>query len=52
MGGHGGSRANWWLLSVYGGDSTNACRVDDDGNASYDNCTNDFRVPLCFSIKR
>ena len=53
MGGHGGSRADWWLLSVYGGNSTNACYVDDNGNAgSYIYCTYDFRVPLCFSIKR
>ena len=52
MGGHGGSRANWWLLSVNGGNSTNACFVNYNGYASYNNCTNDFRVPLCFSIKR
>ena len=52
MGGHGGSRAGWWLLSVNGGNSTRACAVDGDGYANGRNCTNDFRVPLCFSIKR
>lgn len=52
MGGHGGSRASWWLLSVYGGNSTHACLVGYSGNADSYNCTIDFRVPLCFSIKR
>ena len=52
MGGHGGSRASWWLLSVYGGNSTDACTVNYSGVAYYDYCTSDFRVPLCFSIKR
>lgn len=52
MGGHGGSRAVWWLLSVSGGNSTGACNVVSGGGASYDDCTSDFRVPLCFSIKR
>ena len=52
MGGHGGSRADWWLLSVSGGSSTRACSVDGYGNAGSGSCTNDFRVPLCFSIKR
>lgn len=52
MGGHGGSRANWWLLSVYGGNSTIACFVNGNGIANYSYCTYDFRVPLCFSIKR
>lgn len=52
MGEHGGSRATWWLLSVNGGSSTIACGVDGDGLASSSNCASDFRVPLCFSIKR
>lgn len=52
MGGHGGSRANWWLLSVRGGNSTNACTVSGNGYANGSYCTYDFRVPLCFSIKR
>lgn len=52
MGGHGGSRAYWWLLSVYGGYSTGACRVYNGGNANYSHCPLGFRVPLCFSIKR
>ena len=52
MGGHGGSRANWWLLSVTGGGSTRACSVGHNGYADGSYCTSDFRVPLCFSIKR
>lgn len=52
MGGHGGSRAVWWLLSVYGGNSTNACVVYSNGYAHDGYCAGDFRVPLCFSIKR
>ena len=52
MGGHGGSRAYWWLLSVFGGNSTFACIVNYSGYANYSYCTYDFRVPLCFSIKR
>ena len=52
IGGHGGSRAIWWLLSVYGGHSTCACLVSYSGLASNRHCTSDFRVPLCFSIKR
>lgn len=52
MGGHGGSRASWWLLSVDGGNSTTACDVSCYGDASNNYCTDDFRVPLCFSIKR
>lgn len=52
MGGHGGSRAYWWLLSVHGGSSTHACTVNSNGVASGYYCTSDFRVPLCFSIKR
>lgn len=52
MGGHGGSRASWWLLSVHGGDSAGACGVSGNGGADDNYCTNGFRVPLCFSIKR
>ena len=52
MGGHGGSRATWWLLSVNGGGSTYACLVGYYGYANYHDCAHDFRVPLCFSIKR
>lgn len=50
--GEEGNRATWWLLSVYGGDSTGACSVSNNGYANNYNCTSDFRVPLCFSIKR
>lgn len=52
MGGHGGSRADWWLLSVNGGYSTYACTVSSYGFANDGYCARDFRVPLCFSIKR
>ena len=52
MGGHGGSRAYWWLLSVNGGHPTRACGVGGNGNAGSGDCAGDFRVPLCFSIKR
>lgn len=52
MGGHGGSRAHWWLLSVLGGGSAIACNVSSYGYANNYTCTRDFRVPLCFSIKR
>lgn len=52
MGGHGGSRAYWWLLSVGGGNSAHACSVGHNGHANNNHCTYDFRVPLCFSIKR
>ena len=52
MGGHGGSRASWWLLSVNGGHSTTACLVVSNGDANSHNCARGFRVPLCFSIKR
>lgn len=52
MGGHGGSRASWWLLSVLGGYSTIACSVNDYGIAYGNHCTSGCRVPLCFSIKR
>ena len=47
-----GERANWWLLSVCAGNSTNACRVHYNGFAYYDSCTYALRVPVCFSIKK
>lgn len=49
--GDGGSRAYWWLLSVCGGYSTNACLVASYGNASSHYCSDAYRVPVCFSIK-
>ena len=49
--GDGGSRANWWLLSVCSGYSTYACFVNHFGNAYHYNCSNANRVPVCFSIK-
>ena len=33
-------RANWWLASVTTGSSTNACNVNNNGNANANNCTN------------
>lgn len=49
--GDGGSRAGWWLLSVCSGGSTNACIVGYGGYAGHGNCSNAYRVPVCFSIK-
>lgn len=49
--GDGGSRAGWWLLSVCSGGSTDACLVYGDGLAIYYDCSNAYRVPVCFSIK-
>lgn len=43
--------ASWWLLSVCGGDSTDACVVDGSGYAGYIRCSGALRVPVCFSIK-
>ena len=48
--GDGGSRANWWLLSVCGGDSTYACHVYITGDANGSHCSNAHRVPVCFRI--
>ena len=41
-----GERALWWLLSVCAGYSTNACNVNNNGNANNNSCTNAFRVPV------
>ena len=49
--GGGGSRANWWLLSVCSGNSTFACTVYGSGYANSGHCSNAIRVPVCFSIK-
>ena len=46
----GGTRANWWLLSVASGYSTHACRVYSGGSANYYGASYEFRVPLCFRI--
>ena len=48
--GDGGGRAYWWLLSVCGGYSTNACSVSGGGFANYYNCSLANRVPVCFRI--
>ena len=47
-----GERAAWWLLSVCVGYSTDACFVGSCGFAGYYGCSNAFRVPVCFSIKK
>lgn len=49
--GDGGSRAGWWLLSVCGGSSTNACFVNVYGIAYNGSCSFAIRVPVCFSIR-
>ena len=41
-----GERATWWLLSVCAGNSTNACNVNNNGNANNNSCTNALRVPV------
>lgn len=41
-----GERANWWLLSVCAGYSTNACYVHNYGYAYHYSCTNALRVPV------
>mgnify|MGYP004696712575 CR=1 FL=1 len=48
--GNGGSRVNWGLLSVCGGNSTHACHVGSDGAANCSSCSFIFRVPVCFRI--
>ncbi len=47
-----GERAYWWLLSVCAGNSTYACYVSGNGYAYYNSCSNAYRVPVCFSIKK
>lgn len=48
--GDGGSRADWWLLSVCVRNSTYACAVANGGFASGSNCSITNRVPVCFRI--
>ena len=47
---HNGARANWWLLSVSSGDSTNACGVLSGGRADRVVASGELRVPVCFRI--
>ncbi|MBP3279473.1 MAG: hypothetical protein J6M44_11010 [Butyrivibrio sp.] len=42
----------WWLASVYSGNSTTACYVNDHGNASYTGTSYSLRVPICFLIAK
>lgn len=48
--GDGGTRADWWLLSVCSGRSTHACLVSSYGLASLAGCSSAYRVPVCFRI--
>ena len=46
-----GTRSTWWLMSVPSNNSTNACNVNNNGNANNNLATNaGIRVPLCFRI--
>lgn len=46
-----GGRAHWWLSAVYGGTSTDACVVDNNGGAGNANCSySSVCVPVCFRI--
>ncbi|MEE0607891.1 DUF6273 domain-containing protein [Enorma massiliensis] len=42
----GNHRVNWWLRSVMGGSSSNACYVNSNGNANNNAPTNDWVRPL------
>ena len=51
--GDGGSRAAWWLLSVFGGSSTHACYVANSGDAFVTFCRrvlyrSSSRIKACF----
>ena len=49
--GNGGVRSNWWLLSAYGGNSTNCALVLSNGTAYHTTASNtSIRVPLCFRV--
>lgn len=40
-----GTRCTWWLRSVCGGSSANVCYVNNNGNANYNDATNDWIRP-------
>ncbi|MBQ8697471.1 MAG: hypothetical protein IJ521_00520 [Schwartzia sp.] len=43
----GGSRVNWWLLSVNRANASNVCYVNNNGNANYNSAANtSIRAPL------
>lgn len=47
----GGSRANWWLGSARGGNSTNFANVNNNGNANNNSATNtSIRAAFGFRI--
>ena len=49
--GNNGIHCNWWLATVYSGDSTQCCRVYSSGRASYDSASStSIGVPVCFRI--
>ena len=46
------SRYDWWVLSVYSGNTTSWCNVDHNGSAAYSGATNTYiAVPVCFRIE-
>ena len=49
--GDGGDRCHWWLLSVYGGNSTHCCHVTSSGFAYYASASGaTVCAPVCFRI--
>ncbi len=52
LAGEEGGRADWWLLSVCAGNSTDACHVNNYGNANSCSCSGALRVPVCFKIEK
>jgi hypothetical protein len=49
--GEGGNRCTWWLLSVYGGNSTHVCAVSTYGTADYYSASHaTIYAPVCFRI--
>ncbi len=49
--GDGGSRANWWLLSAFGGNSTHCAAVSGTGYATGSGAGDaGIHVPVCFRI--
>lgn len=49
--GDGGSKCNWWLSTVYSGNSTSACFVDSKGHSNAASTSNSLYVPVCFRIE-
>ena len=50
--GNDGANADWWLCTIYSGNSTSCCLVSSYGlAASYGNASDNRLVPLCFRIE-